>query len=184
MILSVAPVTHFLIWKLYVLRDYPTIFHIPQVTRKNSVYVSLRTHCISFIPAAFKVITRNLTCSHTVMMKKHANVRKMIDGTTEMSKRYHTSRSCESIIIPFDHFQARVISDRRRHSNVRCMCTVDADVTLIRAPIYSKNVRARKHRRFPRVGPVIGARYSDSARGVPVSQVTPHRTSVVPPGHT
>lgn len=118
------------------------------------------------------------------MTKKHANVRKMIDETTEMSERYHTSRSRKSIIIPFDHSQPRVISDRQRYSNVRYMCTVDTDVTLIRTPIYSKNVRARERRRFPRAGPVIGARYGDSARGVPVSQVTPRRTSVVPPGHT
>ena len=41
---------------------------------------------------------------------------------------------------------------------------------------------ARDRTRFPRAGPVIGARYTTVPRAV--SQVTLRRTSVVPPGHT
>lgn len=57
-------------------------------------------------------------------------------------------------------------------------CGRDADILM-----YSKKTCARDRTRFPRAGPVIGARYDGSARGVPVSQVTLRRT-VVPPGHT
>lgn len=161
-ILLVTPVIYFLKWKLYLLRNYPIIFHILQVTRKNNrcVHVSLYIH-VSLIPAV-KEIVCNLTRSRAIMMEKHANIHKIIDETTEMSEWYRTPLSRESNIILFKHVLS-LTSGAVRTSDVR---GADSGPDL-----FEKRARASS------LSP------SGPGNWGPATAI-PRRTSVVPPGHT